>query len=41
MILAACATNQKVAVNQLGDEQLSCEQIMAQDRELNAVLAKA
>lgn len=41
MLMSACATNQKVAVNQLGDEQLSCEQIMAQDRELNAVLAKA
>lgn len=41
VILSACATNQKVAVNQLGDEQLTCAQIVAQDRELDAVLAKA
>jgi len=40
-VLSACATNQKVAVNQLGDEQLSCEQIASQDRQLNDILQKA
>ncbi len=39
--LSACATNQKVSVNQLGDEHLSCAQIVSQDRQLDEVLEKA
>ena len=41
IVLSSCATNQKVAVNQLGDEQLTCEQIASQDRQLDDVLSKA
>ncbi len=41
VVLSACATNQKVSVNQLGDEQLSCAQIVSQDRQLDEVLEKA
>jgi hypothetical protein len=41
VMLSACATNQKVAVNQLGDEKLSCQEIKEQDRKLDQVLEKA
>jgi hypothetical protein len=39
--VAGCATNQKVAVNQLQDADLTCEQIAKQDKGLDAVLEKA
>ncbi|WP_334161950.1 hypothetical protein [Phenylobacterium sp.] len=39
--LAGCATNQKVATNQLGDEKLSCSEITTQDKNLDELLQKA
>jgi type IV pilus biogenesis protein CpaD/CtpE len=39
LLLSACATTEKVAVNQLGDEQLSCQQIVAQDKKVDEVIA--
>jgi hypothetical protein len=41
MTLAACATNQKVSTNQLGDTGLSCQEITAQDKKLDGVLDDA
>ena len=37
----ACATNQKVSTNQLSDINLTCAQIVSQDKELDTVLDKA
>jgi type IV pilus biogenesis protein CpaD/CtpE len=41
LLLGACATNQKVATNQLGDDRLTCEQIRTEDKKLNEILEKA
>ena len=41
MMLAACATNQKVSTNQLGDPELSCADIKTQDKNLDELLEKA
>ena len=41
MLLSACATNQKIATNQLGDEKLSCTEITSQDKKLDDLLEKA
>lgn len=41
LMLAGCATNQKVSTNQLGDEKLSCSQITAEDKKLDELLEKA
>ena len=41
MLLSACATNQKIATNQLGDEKLSCKEIVSQDKNLDDLLEKA
>ena len=41
ILLAGCATNQKVAVNQIADNELSCIQIAEQDKKLNDILEKA
>jgi type IV pilus biogenesis protein CpaD/CtpE len=38
-LLSACATTEKVAVNQLGDEKLTCAQIVAQDKKADEVIA--
>lgn len=40
VVTSACATTEKVSVNQLGDEQLTCEQIMAQDKKADEVIAE-
>jgi hypothetical protein len=40
LLLSACATTEKVSVNQLGDEGLSCDQIMAQDKKVDEVIAE-
>ena len=36
-----CATNQKVATNQLGDDKLSCSEIKSQDQKLDGILEEA
>jgi outer membrane murein-binding lipoprotein Lpp len=41
LALAGCATNQKVATNQLGDGGLSCADITSQDKKLDDLLEKA
>jgi hypothetical protein len=41
MMLSACATNQKVATNQLGDTALSCADIQTEDKKLDELLEKA
>jgi hypothetical protein len=40
ILLSACATTEKVAVNQLGDEKLSCQEIIAQDKKVDAIMAE-
>lgn len=40
VLLSACSTTEKVSVNQLGDEKLSCEQIVAQDKKADEVIAQ-
>lgn len=39
LLVSACATTEKVAVNQLGDEKLSCQEIVAQDKKVDAIIA--
>ncbi|MFI5268978.1 MAG: hypothetical protein ACHQ7M_16505 [Chloroflexota bacterium] len=41
LALSACATNMKIATNQLGDDKLSCSEIMAQDKKVDEVLEGA
>jgi chorismate synthase len=41
LMLTACATNQKVATNQLGDASLSCGDIRTEDKKLDELLEKA
>jgi hypothetical protein len=41
LMLSACATNMKIATNQLGDDKLSCSEIMAQDKKVDEVLEGA
>ena len=39
--LTACATNQKLATNNISDSQLSCAEIARQDKEADEILEKA
>lgn len=39
--LSGCVTNEKVAVTQVGDENLSCAQITAQNQKLDGVSEEA
>lgn len=39
ILMSACATTEKVAVNQLGDEKLSCQEIIAQDKKVDQIMA--
>jgi hypothetical protein len=39
MVVSACATAEKVAVNQLGDEKMSCQEIAAQDKKVDQIIA--
>ncbi|MDB5498764.1 MAG: hypothetical protein JWP28_2795 [Phenylobacterium sp.] len=41
MAASGCATNEKIATSQLGDEKLSCQDIKSQDRKLDGVLEEA
>ena len=41
LMISGCVTNEKVAVTQLGDESLSCEQIKGQSIKLDGVAEKA
>ena len=41
LMLSGCVTNEKVAVTQIGDENLSCDQIKGQSVKLDAVAEKA
>jgi hypothetical protein len=41
LAVSGCATNQKVATAQLGDERLSCEQIRSEDSKMNDILERA
>jgi hypothetical protein len=40
ILLSACATTEKVAVNQLGDEKLSCQEIINQDKKVDEIMAE-
>lgn len=40
-LLSACVTTQKVAVNQLDDEKMSCEQIKGEYAKLDQVMDEA
>ena len=39
--VAGCATNEKVSVKQINDNNLTCAELASQDAELDAVLEKA
>lgn len=41
MAATGCATNEKIATNQLGDEKLSCQDIKSQDKKLDTVMEEA
>jgi hypothetical protein len=39
ILLSACATTEKVSINQLGDEKLSCQEIVTQDKKVDQIMA--